>query len=91
MGLAERAEAGHRAVGRHAAQKKIDLLIAVGDDARYYAEGASEIMDKNNIMFFSTKEEFIEAAEGIIKTGDIILVKASRGMKMEQIVNKILG
>ncbi len=91
LGLAERAEAGHRAVGRHAAQKKIDLLIAVGDDARYYAEGASEIMDKNNIMFFSTKEEFIEAAEGIIKTGDIILVKASRGMKMEQIVNKILG
>lgn len=63
----------------------------MGDDARYYAEGASEIMDKNNIMFFSTKEEFIEAAEGIIKTGDIILVKASRGMKMEQIVNKILG
>lgn len=91
LGLAERAEAGHRAVGRHAAQKKVDLLIAVGDDARYYAEGASEIMDKNNIMFFSTKEEFIEAAEGIIKTGDIILVKASRGMKMEQIVNKILG
>lgn len=91
LGLAERAEAGHSAVGRHAAQKKVDLLIAIGDDAKYYAKGASELMDDRNIMFFKSKEEFISKAESIIKKGDVILVKASRGMKMEQIVNKILG
>lgn len=91
LGLAERAEHGHCAVGRYAAQKKVDMLIAVGDDARYYAKGASELMDKSNIMFFNSKEEFIAAAKDIIKNGDVILVKASRGMKMEQIVNEILG
>ncbi len=90
LGLANRAEACHSSVGRYAAQKNIDLLVAVGDDARYYAEGAKESMEESRVMFFAEKDDFLKVKNSIIRAGDVILVKASRGMEMEKIVNEIL-
>ncbi len=91
LGLADRTKAAHQSVGVHAAQKEVDLIIAIGDDARYYAQGAEEYVDKSRVMFFDKKEDFIKIKDEIIKKGDVILVKASRGMEMEKIVNEILG
>ncbi len=90
IGLAERAEPDHRNVGAHAARNGTDLLIAIGDDARYYAEGARGLMDENNILYFPEKEDFIKVKDSLFKQGDVILVKASRGMEMEKIVNEII-
>lgn len=90
IGLAERAEPDHRNVGAHAARNGTDLLIAIGDDARYYAEGARGLMDENNILYFPEKEDFIKVKDSLLKQGDVILVKASRGMEMEKIVNEII-
>ncbi len=90
IGLDRRAEGGHRSVGRHAAEKKVDLLIAVGDDARYYIDGACEYDEHPQTAFFETKKDFTDKMTSFIQQGDVILVKASRGMEMEQIVNEIL-
>ena len=78
--------------GRHAADCGVDFLIAVGNEARFYAMGARESMNhgKVKVMYFGEKKEFIEKKDEIIKKGDVILVKASRGMEMEEIVNNIL-
>ena len=89
IGLAERARPGHMNVGRHAAEKGVDLLIAVGDDARYYVEGARGLMDEEQIKFFSAKEELIPRLGELLSAGDVVLVKASRGMEMEKIVAAI--
>ena len=62
----------------------------MGDDAVYYAEGAREKMGEEAVMFFPTKERFTEVMDSVIKEGDVILVKASRGMEMEKIVNEII-
>lgn len=91
IGLADKAEKSHRAVGRYAAEKGTDLLIAVGREAVYYAEGAKELMDESKVMYFPEKEDFIKVKDQVIQKGDVILVKASRGMEMEKIVNEILG
>lgn len=90
IGLAEKAKPDHENVGRYAAEKGVDLLVAIGDDAVYYAEGAREKMGEEAVMFFPTKERFTEVMDSVIKEGDVILVKASRGMEMEKIVNEII-
>ena len=79
----------HLEVGQHAAEVRPDLLVAVGQDARYYVEGAAGL-GADNILYFPDKAEFIEAADLVIRPGDVVLVKASRGMEMEKVVKEII-
>jgi len=90
IGLAHRAEEGHKQVGRYAADKNVDLLIAIGNDAEYYAKGAGEKMDESKVYFFPQKKDFLEKKDVLLKKGDVVLVKASRGMELEEIVEEIL-
>ena len=85
------AESGamHLEVGQHAGLKQPDVLIAVGADARYYVEGAAAL-GPDRILYFPEKSELMEAAELLVKPGDVVLVKASRGMEMEKFVKEIL-
>lgn len=87
--LGSESRAMHREVGNHAAETKPDMLIAVGNDARYYVEGAAGL-GAEKILYFPDKSELLEAAQCIVKPGDVVLVKASRGMAMEKIVKEIL-
>jgi UDP-N-acetylmuramoyl-tripeptide--D-alanyl-D-alanine ligase len=91
VGLVEKSEPNHSAVGRYAASKDIDILIAVGEEAKYYAKGAKEAMDSDRVFYFETKDEFISRSKEILKAGDVVLVKASRAMEMEKIVQSILA
>ena len=80
------AEEGHREVGKCASQNA-DVLIAVGDDSRFMIdEAVANGMDKENTYYFKTKEEAIKNFENILQKGDVILVKASRGMHLEEVV-----
>lgn len=74
----------HKDVGNYASNK-VDLLIAIGDYRNSFKEG----FNKDNILTFKTKEDFINEMNNIIKKDDVILVKASRGMKFENIVNSL--
>lgn len=78
----------HREIGRFVAEKGIDYLITVGDVAEYIAAGAKEGGMPGDMVFsFKTNMEAIKKLEEIKKEYDIILVKGSRGMKMEEIVH----
>ncbi|WP_455543201.1 UDP-N-acetylmuramoyl-tripeptide--D-alanyl-D-alanine ligase [Intestinibacter sp.] len=80
------AEFGHREVGKEAS-KNADILIAVGKDARFMVEEAvANGMNKENTYHFETKEEAMENFKDILQQGDVILVKASRGMHLEAVV-----
>lgn len=79
----------HRQVGAHAAELKVDLLISVGRKAMDITEGARKLPAERN-LHFETKEAFYKEKDSLIKTGDTILVKASRGFEMEQVVEKLL-
>lgn len=84
--LGEVSEIGHRQVGREAA-KKADLLVAVGDLARWIAAGAaSGGMPEDRISWYGSNAEAAETLQRTIKPGDTVLVKGSRGMRMEEIV-----
>lgn len=88
--LGQETENAHKEVGAFAGGKKPDLLVCIGDFAKGYAEGAAEHMQADRILYFSEKEEFLKRAQSLLEPGDVILVKASRGMQMEKIVEEIL-
>ena len=52
-------------------------------------QAALKNIDAKNIFYFKTQEIFFAEIDSILKNNDIILVKASRGMKFEKTVEKI--
>lgn len=84
--MGEFAEFGHRQVGK-AALGNIDIMIVIGKDSEFIVKELKENnMNENNLYHFETKEEAIESLDNIIKDDDVILVKASRGMNLEKVV-----
>ena len=87
--LGNESPAAHLEVGRYAVEKKPDLLIAVGKDAGYIAQGAASLGD-SHVLRYETREDLEKEVRKIIRPGDTVLVKASRGMEMEKTVKEIL-
>ncbi len=78
----------HTEIGRLAVQEGVEILVTLGDDARYMAVGAYEAgLDNSNIKSFSCNKDVIQYLDTIVSAGDTILVKGSRGMQMEDIVD----
>lgn len=82
--LGDEAVNAHTEVGNYA-KDKVDLLIAIGSYKECFRKGYS----LESILTFEDKKDFIDNLKTIIKENDIILVKASRGMKFEEIVNSL--
>jgi UDP-N-acetylmuramoyl-tripeptide--D-alanyl-D-alanine ligase len=79
-------EEGHRVVGRRA-REVADLLVTVGPLGRVMGEEALLAgMPADRVYLLDTKAQAIELLETLVRTGDLILVKGSRGMEMEEIV-----
>lgn len=85
--LGHRTKAGHREVGMEAAAKKVDVLVTVGKLASEIALGAT-LSDEPpaEIVTFNNNEEIKKYLKKIIFPGDVVLVKGSRGMKLEEVV-----
>ena len=77
---------GHKVVGGRAAQV-VDLLVAVGGRGRWIGEEALETgLAKSQVLFAAGNAEAIAAVRQVMREGDMILVKGSRGAKMEEVV-----
>jgi UDP-N-acetylmuramoyl-tripeptide--D-alanyl-D-alanine ligase len=82
-------EEGHRLVGGRAAQIA-DKLITVGRRARWMAEEAlSAGLKPADIYATSSKEDAIAVLTGLLRPGDIVLIKGSRALAMEAIVDAL--
>ncbi len=81
----------HKEVGRFIGEEKIiDLLITVGDMSRHIQGGAIEYgFSPHNTVHFKSQEALITELKALIHSGDIVLVKASRGMALEKTVDEI--
>ena len=85
--LGENEKELHYGVGKHAAEKGIDLVICIGGLSENTAKGAS--YSNAEVRYFETKAEFLPQAEKFLKKGDTVLVKASHGMEFPEIVEKL--
>lgn len=67
-----------------------DILVTVGPLSRHMAEGALKSgMKKDSIFSFSDSEETADHIDPLLRAGDLVLVKGSRGMRTDKIVNKL--
>lgn len=84
--LGENAPAYHAEVGRYAAQKAIDTIVCIGELSKHMY---NEAVKSANAIYFENKEEFISKIDEVLPKGATILVKASRGMHFEKIIDKL--
>lgn len=90
--LGEYSEQLHRKVGEEVVENRIDILICAGKQAKFIAEEARFFkMKKENVFYFETKEEATEFLKQRMKPTDIILIKASNGMKFFDVVPKLFA
>jgi UDP-N-acetylmuramoyl-tripeptide--D-alanyl-D-alanine ligase len=80
----------HVEVGMFAGKSRLDYLITVGDLSRHINEGATfSGMEKSRVLHFNGKEEAVDCLRGIMSKGDVVLIKASRAMRFDKIVDEL--
>ena len=89
--LGDRAMALHEEVGRAAAGTRVELLIAIGGEAaRALADRAvAGGVPRANVWHVGTSEEAADAAARLVERGDVVLVKGSRGMRTDRVVDRL--
>jgi UDP-N-acetylmuramoyl-tripeptide--D-alanyl-D-alanine ligase len=82
-------ERGHRMVGARAAQVA-DLIITIGERSAWIADEARAVgMDGSMVLEMGANEEIIDYLKGRIGEGDVVLVKGSRGMALDEVVSAL--
>jgi UDP-N-acetylmuramoyl-tripeptide--D-alanyl-D-alanine ligase len=88
--LGERAIDYHRDAGKQVVRNGWDVLVAVGPLSRQMLEGAAEAgLEPEARKAFPTSAEAAEAAPGLVRDGDLVLVKGSHGVRMEAVVARL--
>lgn len=87
--LGEQSAALHRECGRKAAGSA-DWVFGVQGHAKEIVAGAVDArISKSQTGFFENSEEAAKFIAGFVKAGDLVLVKGSRGVRMERIVEEL--
>lgn len=83
--LGDWAEKEHEKIGTYLADKKVDVLIALGDEARFMAK-AAKAAGMNEVYTVTTHAEAAAVLRRIMRQGDTVLLKGSRDFAMEKIL-----
>jgi UDP-N-acetylmuramoyl-tripeptide--D-alanyl-D-alanine ligase len=80
----------HKEIGRFVASSKLDLLLTVGTLSNFIAsEAKNSGMDSKNIISFHNNSDLRSYLKEHLVDGDLILVKGSRKMKLEEVVKNL--
>jgi UDP-N-acetylmuramoyl-tripeptide--D-alanyl-D-alanine ligase len=88
--LGQSSDRYHREIGEFAATCKLDLLACVGAKATLIAEAAQDAgMDESQVSHFTDAPAAAKAVPKWLRTGDLVLLKASRGIRLESVAQVI--
>lgn len=79
----------HLQVGQKAAELEIDRLVAIGESAAAYVEGAGGLNGNRQDLHLDDVESALAVVPGLVERGDYVLVKASRFMRLERICDAL--
>ena len=74
----------HREAGALAGEAGVALLVCVGDEARWYAEAFP-----GEVHFYENAEAAAEGIEDDLREGDYVVVKGSRGVRLDRLTRKL--
>ncbi len=90
--LGEMTKFAHAELGRRVCEGFADVLYTYGEASRTTAESAKEAGFAGEIFAFEDKDELAASLREKVKRGDFVLFKASRAMKLEEVIkNADLG
>ena len=87
--LGEKSREIHKELGRYMALEGIDILITIGEMANYIHEGAEKTNQNIKAIHCESNKEAYETLKDMISPFDKVLVKGSRGMHTDEIVEMI--
>ncbi|TLY23068.1 MAG: UDP-N-acetylmuramoyl-tripeptide--D-alanyl-D-alanine ligase [Nitrospirae bacterium] len=80
----------HRDIGEELARQGTDYLLTVGDLAAEIAAGAREAgMPADRVIVTQEHAALAERLKGILRAGDVVLLKGSRGARMERVLEEL--
>lgn len=78
----------HKQVGEYVLASKADEILCFGENSVHYIEGACDKgFAAENARHFDSREELAAYLKGKLNAGDAVLIKGSRGMKLEEVFN----
>ncbi len=86
--LGDYAKEAHGDVGKMAYDSGADYIFCFGGDAKYICEAAEKCGHKN-VWLFDDKQKLADKLTKTVKVGDGVLFKASRGMKLEDVIEAL--
>ena len=87
--LGAQTDALHQEMGAMVPEMNFDMLLTVGEKAKLYVKGAKS-KGMKAAHHFASVQELIDTLTEIVAEGDVLLIKGSRGMHMEQVVDAML-
>ncbi|MBE3574100.1 MAG: UDP-N-acetylmuramoyl-tripeptide--D-alanyl-D-alanine ligase [Firmicutes bacterium] len=82
----------HRRVGEKVAESGVDVLFALGPQCRHLAEAAARRMGAARVHYwpqYADAGALAQAVDELLAPGDWVLLKGSRGMRMERILERL--
>lgn len=90
--LGDLSEHAHREIGRYAAEHGVDILVLIGElMGEAEKEAVKAGMPEGSVLHFSTNDGAGRFVQERMKEGDVVLVKGSRGMRMEEVVKELMA
>lgn len=89
--LGPESEAAHRGVGARAGASKAAALFFFGEESRAAFEGAREAGFRGLLVYETDFDRLRESARSFVRPGDLVLLKASRGMALERLADALAG
>lgn len=87
LALGDDALSGHQDVGIAAAEARVDLILSLGKHAQVVVATAQEAgVPPEHTAAFTELEPLLNRLKSALQAGDVILVKGSRGMRMERVI-----
>ncbi|MGW7977345.1 UDP-N-acetylmuramoyl-tripeptide--D-alanyl-D-alanine ligase [Staphylococcus xylosus] len=78
----------HEQVGEYLNGKDIDTLFTFGEESQYISNVGNQYV--NHMEHFENKQKLIETIKTYVQSEDKVLVKGSRGMKLEEVVESLI-
>jgi len=89
--LGKDSEKAHFEAGRWVKDAGVDFLITIGENAKLIGEGAKESgLASDRIVSFSHNEEAFPFLQRLLGKGDVILIKASRKLELDKLVEELI-